>query len=179
MVTATAGMVLHQLRFRRVVVVDPRGADQFGNWNVLARRIYGQASGGSLIKLPRQWFRPDLISRRGSCCLKLSVSLSLCPSTQVSSPSLSSPRLALSLLLRGSNRLATDMVYVDFLASVESRRDSTFLYPNWRRRTSSELPLIRCTERRRRSSWPNAPAFKLQARTRVVPLCFPLGGVFF
>lgn len=29
---------------------------------MLARRIYEQTSGGSLIKLPRQWFRPDLIS---------------------------------------------------------------------------------------------------------------------
>ena len=40
-----------------------RGAtNRFGNWNVLARRIYGQPSGGGLIKLPWQWFRPDLIS---------------------------------------------------------------------------------------------------------------------
>lgn len=41
-----------------------RVADQFGNWNVTVRRIYGRASGVSLIKLPRRWLRADLISFR-------------------------------------------------------------------------------------------------------------------
>ena len=47
--------------------VDPRGAASRtnSNWKLelcSLRRIYVQASGGGLIKLPRQWFRPDLIS---------------------------------------------------------------------------------------------------------------------
>lgn len=47
--------------------VDPRGAASRtnSNWKLelcSLRGIYVQASGGGLIKLPRQWFRPDLIS---------------------------------------------------------------------------------------------------------------------
>lgn len=47
--------------------VDPRGAASWtnSNWKLelcSLRGIYVQASGGGLIKLPRQWFRPDLIS---------------------------------------------------------------------------------------------------------------------
>lgn len=45
--------------------VDPRASRTNSNWKLelcSLRGIYVQASGGGLIKLPRQWFRPDLIS---------------------------------------------------------------------------------------------------------------------
>lgn len=77
--------------------VDPRGAASRtnSNWKLelcSLRGIYVQASGGGLIKLPRQWFRPDLISSwlvlllPSSWTLSLSLFLHYEATTQVDFP---------------------------------------------------------------------------------------------
>lgn len=114
--------------------VDPRASRTNSNWKLelySLRGIYVQASGGGLIKLPRQWFRPDLISSW----------LVLLPSFSPLPSSFSRLGLSLSLSLLRSNNT------VDFPSSSHPLTPLPLLSLNRRHRVNIGVHEIQSTSR--------------------------------